>query len=85
MIGVFYMRWIPEGAVKAIFEDVELMAYVWRLGQAQFLEQFKSSLGALTQMWFSAWFANLVPVFTDASFAALLNHTYYFVWFIYSK
>lgn len=31
MIGIFYMRWVPEGAVKSIFEDVELMAYVWRL------------------------------------------------------
>lgn len=31
MIGIFYMGWVPEGAVKSIFEDVELMAYVWRL------------------------------------------------------
>lgn len=55
------------------------------VGQALFLEQFKSSLGALTQVWFSARFANLVPVLMDESFAALLNHTYHFVWLIYSK
>lgn len=57
-------------------------------GQALFLEQFKSSLDAvipLELMWFSVWFRNPVPLFTDASFTALVNHTYCCVCLIYSK
>lgn len=57
--------------------------YFQTVGQALFLEQLKSSLDAL--MWASAQFPNLVTVFTDKSFTALVNHTYHFVCLIYSK